>query len=73
MSHAGAPSVPRASALVLLIARVDGLCPLPCPICGGQFARQVFIKQDAGTRHIPERIGVQDEPPRMGAARVLAL
>ena len=53
----------------VLIARIYGVFPLVCPICGGQMRIIAFITHSTDIRTILEHIGVQSEPPPISPAR----
>ena len=52
-----------------MIARIDEVFPLLCPICGGQMRIIAFITRSADIRHIVNHIGVPSEPPHITPAR----
>ena len=53
----------------VLIARIYGVFPLLCPLCGGQMRVIAFITYSADIRQILDYIGVETEPPRIAPAR----
>ena len=66
------PAPPKRSAHYLwavLIARIYEVCPLLCPLCGGQMRIIAFITHSADIRQILDHIGVESEPPHISPAR----
>jgi hypothetical protein len=53
----------------VLIARIYEVCPLLCPLCGGQVRLIAFITEGTQIRKILDHIGVDVEPPRITPAR----
>jgi hypothetical protein len=53
----------------VLIARIDEVFPLVCPICGGEMRIIAFITHSAAIRQMLERIKVETEPLRITPAR----
>ena len=53
----------------VLIARIDEVFPLLCPLCGGQMRIIAFITHSADTKQIVDHRGVQAEPPNIAPAR----
>lgn len=53
----------------VLIARIYGVLPLLCPICGGQMRLIAFITEGAQIRKILDYIGVDSEPPHIYPVR----
>ena len=66
------PAPPKRAAHYLwavLIARIDEVFPLLCPLCGGQMRITAFIAHSADIRQIQEHIGVDTQPPQIAPAR----
>jgi hypothetical protein len=53
----------------VLIARIDEVFPLLCPLCGGQMRIIAFITCNVEIRQILDHIGVDCEPPRLSPTR----
>ena len=53
----------------VLIARIDEVLPLICPICAGQMRIIAFITDGAEVRKILEHIGADPQAPRITPAR----
>ena len=53
----------------VLIARIYEVCPLLCPLCGGQVRLIAFITEGTQIRKILDHIGVDAEPPHIAPAR----
>ena len=68
--EAAPPKPSKAHCLwAVLIARIDEVFPLLCPLCGGQMRLIAFITEGSGIRKILEHIGVDTEPPQISPAR----
>ena len=52
-----------------MIARIDEVFPLLCPICGGQMRIIAFITHSANIRQIPDHIGLAADLPHITPAR----
>ena len=52
----------------VLIARIDQLLPLTCPMCGGPIRIIARIGHSADIRQIPEHTGVKSAPPHIAPA-----
>jgi hypothetical protein len=66
------PVQPKRQANILwtaLIARIDEVFPMLCPLCGGQMRIFAFITGSACIRKILEHIGAEAESPRIMRAR----
>jgi hypothetical protein len=63
------PSAPTHSLWAALIARIDEVLPLWCPVCGGQMRVIACITYSADIRQILAHIGAQTEPPRIAPVR----
>ena len=53
----------------VLIARINEVFPLLCPLCGGQMRIIALITHSADIRQILEHIGVASKPPHISPAR----
>ena len=53
----------------VLIARIYGVFPLLCPMCGGQMRLIAFITEGVQIRRILDHIGVDSEPAHISPAR----
>jgi hypothetical protein len=63
------PKRPAHYLWAVLIARIYEVCPLLCPLCGGQVRLIAFITEGTQIRKILDHIGVDVEPPRITPAR----
>ena len=68
-----APAPPKRSPAhdlwAVLIARIDEVFALLCPMCGGQMRLIAFITEGTQIRKILEHIGVDSQAPRISPAR----
>lgn len=63
------PKRPAHCLWAVLIARIDEVFPLLCPMCGGQMRPIAFVTEGTQIRKILNHIGVDSEPPHTSAAR----